>query len=129
MADSTDYKMCLKRADQDMLMAEIVLSQGGKGLEEAICYTCQQAAEKFLKAFILYNTHEMMRTHDLRFLLGKCIEINSTFSSIEENVKILNEYSVAARYPGDFVESYTLDDARQAYEHAIAIKNKIISCI
>ena len=35
---------------------------------ENICYGCQQAVEKALKAFLIYNTGDAPKTHDIELL-------------------------------------------------------------
>ena len=68
---------------------------------DAACFHAQQAAEKYLKAFLVYHSIDFPRTHDLDFLLSLCIKIESSLESI--NLMDLSEFGVAIRYPDDFL--------------------------
>lgn len=66
----------------------------------AACFHYQQAAEKYLKAFLIANDKEIIRTHNIEFLLSECSEIDHNFEQIDpEN---LTDFGVEIRYPGDF---------------------------
>ena len=66
---------------------------------EIICYHCQQSAEKALKAFLLSNKQEIKKTHDLRFLLGECLSLNTDFQQIADACSRVTVYGVQSRYP------------------------------
>lgn len=69
---------------------------------DALCFHCQQAAEKALKAVIVSKKIEVEKTHDLRRLFS----ILSAFFSIPDNVqnagKSLTMYSILPRYPHEW---------------------------
>jgi len=66
------------------------------------------------------------KSHDLLFLLGKSKKFNESLMKIADNLTILNEYSVSARYPGDFDDKRTIEDAREAYQCICEIKNILV---
>lgn len=68
----------------------------------SICFHCEQAVEKFLKAFLIYNKKDIIKTHNIEFLLSECSKIDTEFKDI--NPKNLTDYGVVMRYPGDFYE-------------------------
>lgn len=63
------------------------------------------------------------------FLLGKCVELDSELTSLEDAVIILNEYFVFARYPNDFDEARTLEEAKEAFDLFTQVYNEIIKLI
>ncbi len=65
-----------------------------------ICYHAQQAVEKFLKAFLIFNDYDFPRTHDLDYLLMKCQKFSPSFFEID--LKSLTDFGVSVRYPDDF---------------------------
>lgn len=54
-----------------------------------------------------------------------CAGINSSFNTITETALKLSDYAIAPRYPHAF-DDLTIEDARQAYEDAISIKNFVL---
>lgn len=67
---------------------------------DAICFHCQQSAEKYLKGFLVRAQVDFTRTHDLNDLCKRCTEIDETFELIRLPLDLLQPFSVAIRYPG-----------------------------
>jgi len=91
----------ISKAEEDLLvvkqlMAAEILVKG------AIAYHCQQSAEKFLKAFLVFHGVEIVKTHNIEFLLEQCKRIDINFSEIVPGN--LTDFGVEVRYPGDFLE-------------------------
>ena len=61
------------------------------------CFHCQQAIEKCLKAFLIYNGVDIERTHNIIFLLAQCANFDSEFTTIDP--LNINAYAVQGRYP------------------------------
>ncbi len=92
-----------------------------------ICFLCQGSAEKYLKAFLIWNGWELKKTHDLEDLLAFCIDFGLEFENLKEECGLLNEYITEARYPGDMpFESIAKDDAREAIEAAYKIEQFVL---
>jgi HEPN domain-containing protein len=66
---------------------------------EIICYHCQQAAEKMLKGYLIYQDKEPPRTHNLEILCGMCMNAEVAFEDLVEPCGRLTLYSVQSRYP------------------------------
>ena len=85
---------------------------------EIICYHCQQAAEKAIKAVIIANGAQggMPKLHDLAFLLDQIknmVEIDEAYYDYADE---LTPYGVAVRYPSElFLEER---HAKSALNHA-----------
>jgi HEPN domain-containing protein len=80
-------------------------------LPEAVCFHCQQCAEKYLKAFLIWHGVPFPKVHDLIALKTLCAEKEGSFELIHDLLESLVGYDVAIRYPG---EAATLEDAREA---------------
>lgn len=77
-----------------------------------VCYFAEQSVEKTLKALWIYFGITLIRTHDLDLLANKMPdEIRAKLELY--NLSWLSEWSVEARYPGDWPEA-TEEDARKA---------------
>jgi HEPN domain-containing protein len=92
---------------------------------EVICYHCQQSAEKYLKGFLVYQNHSLVKTHDLTVLNTLCIEYDKSFSKINEECLLLTDYGVNIRYP--FSLEINLSDVKMALNNSIKIQSFIIN--
>jgi len=81
-----------------------------------VCWLAQQAAEKAIKAALIFLQIEFPKTHDLdalRNLVPEDWTVRQAFPDLAD----LTEWSVEARYPGDWPEA-TADDARGSLDEA-----------
>jgi len=84
-----------------------------------VCYMCQGAAEKYLKAYLIWQGWSLEKTHDLRNLLKHCLNYDSSFIELSTECSELNEYIVEGRYPGDLPwEGIGKTQAEEAIEAA-----------
>lgn len=85
---------------------------------EIICYHCQQAAEKGIKALIMYYGAEggMPKLHDLSFLLNQIKNKVSIEDKYYDYADTLTPYGVSIRYPNElFLEE---KHAKKAIQYA-----------
>jgi HEPN domain-containing protein len=95
-----------------------------------ICFLCQGSAEKYLKAFLIWNGWELKKTHDLVELMTYCMDYETGFEGFKEECLLLNEYITEGRYPGDLpFESITKQDAEEAIEAADKIETFVFEKI
>lgn len=73
-----------------------------EGPYDTACFHCQQAAEKYFKAFLSWLGKEIPKTHDIEELLSLCIETDVTFSTMNISPEQLTTYAVEMRYDADF---------------------------
>jgi HEPN domain-containing protein len=87
---------------------------------ESVCFFCQQTAEKALKAYLISQDIEPMRTHDTEYLCHECMKFDPSFESHIEICGALKKYAVEIRYPDPMME---IDEstARQTMEYAQTI--------
>jgi len=69
---------------------------------DTVCFHCQQAAEKLLKAYLIGNGQEYPFTHDLFLILEKILPIDSGVDELRDSLAILMPYAVEVRYPDDW---------------------------
>lgn len=101
-----DYiKQWILKAEEDLIVVD-KLTEVQIIAPASVCFHCQQASEKYLKAFLISHDVEIRRTHNIEFLLTECCDINPIFSEIDP--KNLSDYGVDVRYPGDI---YIPDDS------------------
>jgi len=87
-------------ADKDLYVAEIILNNEYP-LTNIVAFHCQQAIEKYMKAFIIENDIPIIKTHDLIRLNGMIKEIKD-LGIDEEKLILINEAYIESRYPGEF---------------------------
>jgi HEPN domain-containing protein len=83
---------------------------------EIICYHCEQAAEKALKAILAYHNETIPRIHDLYRILELCIVHVSQLSDLSSQAKRLTDFAIVTRYPNDIELNEA--DMKQALEYA-----------
>ena len=80
---------------------------------DAVCFHCQQSAEKYLKAVLQANNHYIPKIHFLLELLALILKFDSSFEFLKADLETLEDYSVRFRYPGNFAEK---DEAQASYQ-------------
>lgn len=110
----------LIKANSDLKIVEHELNLSEEEIvKDAVCFHCQQAVEKYLKAFLIYHTIKPKRTHDIGYLLNQCANIDEDFARIE--IKELSIFGVDIRYPDDFYIP-TIEETKFYYKLARQIK-------
>jgi HEPN domain-containing protein len=113
-----ETKEWLDVADTDLGVAKHLMENYYPKPLEVICYHCQQAAEKAIKAIVVSRGTQggLPKLHDLSFLLNQV----KNFVHIEEKyydyADTLTPYGVSVRYPNElFLEEH---HARNAIRYA-----------
>lgn len=102
----------LIKADRDLALIQDTLPNAAS-YPDLICYHCQQAAEKYLKALLLHHGQSVKKTHDLEELVDLLapFEVSITANHYNNALKI-NDYAILTRYPariGDPSEADVLE--------------------
>jgi HEPN domain-containing protein len=118
-------KQWLAKANEDLLVVE-KLTEYEIIATSSVCFHCQQAVEKFLKAFLIANGIDIKKTHNIEYLLSECADIDNDFSDID--TKELSDFGVDVRYPGDMYipnEDETLQYKEIAFEIKDFVEKRI----
>jgi len=105
MADPKEelVRQWLIKANHDLASARKLANVPNPYLDSAI-FHCQQAAEKAIKAFLVYHDQRFDKTQDLEILLDLATKFESQFSQHLETAAQLTPYAVTFRYPGNDIE-------------------------
>lgn len=125
MADRKVVAEWLERAKEDFEFASANLRDPKTGYFGPICFHFQQAAEKYLKAFIVAKGLKFEKIHDLDSLRQICVASNASFVSLEEACIFLSDFYLEARYPLIVPVEITREDAEKALQAAETIKTLI----
>ena len=98
--DSFDVKKWIHFAQMDFDSA-VALAEKFRPPLEIVCYHCQQAAEKILKAFIIAKTNTLTKTHVLVDLLNACTQYSTGFDKFKKSCIKLTSYITLTRYPSN----------------------------
>ncbi len=90
----------LNKAEGDLAAAEI-LAAAETDDYFTCAFHCQQASEKFLKAFLVRHQIEFRKTHDLEQLLRLAGQAKPTVQEGLASCNWLTPFGVEFRYPGD----------------------------
>lgn len=94
------HKEWLEFAAMDLDSAQFLLGMRPVPVE-IICYHCEQAAEKLLKAVLVAADVEPPKTHDLIQLCKKCTELDEEYETLADACIELSPYGVQVRYPSN----------------------------
>ena len=92
----TNPQRWFELAGDDVRMAEFAMAEG---ILQQVCFHCEQAAEKLLKAYLVWKKGFYPKTHSLIQLLHLCRMEDSNFEDLAEPCELLDQFYVATRYP------------------------------
>ncbi|MBI4803304.1 MAG: HEPN domain-containing protein [Elusimicrobia bacterium] len=98
-APKEEVREWIRKAELDYASA-LILASGRKAFHEIVCFHCQQAAEKYMKAYLLLKGVRFPKIHDLERLIYLCSRESRSFKQLEDPAGILSVYAVDVRYPG-----------------------------
>ena len=126
--DSIDYaKKWLNFANADYSVALFIQNHHPVPIE-IICYHCQQAGEKALKAVLAYHNKEIPKTNDLYKLLELCEQHYTTIKSgLSEQAVSLSNLATITRYPDNAIE-LTDTDMATALKYAKQVLSYLKTC-
>lgn len=115
----------LARARQGRHCAEV--------LYEDLCFDAQQAAEKSLKALLVFFGLTPPRTHSIGYLLKILRDAAKLRGRLQipaevRQAAVLSDYAVTTRYPGDW-EPVDEDEYREAVDLAEEVYRWVLSTI
>ena len=101
------------------------LSQNFRPLPvENICYGCQQAIEKALKAVLIHYAGNYPKTHDIELLQELCKEYTDAIDLTISITKTLTRFATKSRYP-DNVNDFAPEDAALAIKYGKIVLDKV----
>jgi len=122
----------LYKAEQDFGFAKVNLEEEWEYFDQ-ICLFFHQAAEKFLKAYIVKFGLRFEKQHDLLKLLKTCSHYDPSFKKLQEDCRFLNPEAYSrAKKIRDFVKKklgvtreITLEELKKENERIDRILRKI----
>ncbi len=97
--EEAEVRAWLEKARRDRRTAEAALQQEPP-ITDTAGFHAQQAAEKTLKAYLVWRSIEFERIHDLAALVDCCADADPDFATLRDKAGRLTPYAVRYRYPG-----------------------------
>ena len=88
MVDTSLITEWLAKADEDLEFARVNLEER-KNFFAQVCFHFQQAAEKYLKAFIVAKGLELKKIHDLGLLLKMAAKADASVEELKDDCEYL----------------------------------------
>lgn len=118
----------ISKANEDFEFAQVNFEEG-KSFFAQICFHFQQAAEKYLKAYIITHELEFLKIHDLPSLLKICMSKDSTFEQLREDCEYLTTFYIDTRYPVHWPTQFSQQETQKVYQSTeqirFFVKNKL----
>jgi HEPN domain-containing protein len=111
-----------RKAEHDLLSAANNMAAAETPWDQ-VCFNAQQAAEKYLKGFIVLRGGVPPKTHDLVALLSLCAASAAELSQFEEDCRTLSRLGWTSRYP----DTPNVDEADG--RAAVALSRRIVDAI
>ena len=102
--ERSEHELWIEKAENDRLNIRNNL-ESDRVPWDTICFHAQQAAEKYLKSFLIYHGSRPTRTHDLGRILNECLMFDGTLIALRDDCDRLTDYAVTARYPDIYAET------------------------
>ena len=88
---------------------------------ETLCFHAQQAAEKTIKAVLIFNHIDFPKTHEIEVLLKILTKNDVNIPKPVAESKYLTKYAVTKRYPGEEMEVN-----KKEYNEAVKVASLVL---
>lgn len=118
--NSAEARRWLAQGEHELSAARYT---AGGGFHAMACFQSQQAAEKFLKAFLISRGRRRILEHSITELVQRCAELEPDFAALREPARELDRFYIPTRYPdalpgGAPFEVFAADDSARGLEKA-----------
>ncbi len=115
----------LRKAENDLKIGKHELSFPDPATD-MVCFHMQQCADKYLKAFLIFQGKEYPKTHRLAVLVSLCSQIDPEFEMLmRDGVDRLSRYATTLRYGEEFYTP-SVEEMLQALEMAERTKGFVL---
>ena len=91
-------------AEEDFKDGKKLYTNNPDEFKRLVCFSMQQAVEKYIKAYLIYHDKPYKKTHDISLLIQNAVEIDEDFNKLYEiNADLLTDYAVEIRYDRTYI--------------------------
>ena len=97
-----EIKQWIEKGDHDLGTAKVTYLYIPEYLD-TVTYHCQQAVEKYLKAYLIFKSTSFRFSHDLIYLLDLITQNDPDFGNFYDSASELQGYAIEVRYPNETI--------------------------
>jgi HEPN domain-containing protein len=118
------FRRWISQAEHQVEVTRTLLESG---FWSDVCFNAEQTAQMALKAYLFGKGQRFVQIHSIRELALRCAEFDEEFTAASNWGMVLDRYYITTRYPDALAspavpfQSFSEDDARQAYGYAVDI--------
>jgi HEPN domain-containing protein len=86
-----------KHGEHDLRSAQILFRE--KGYTDTIAFLIEQAAEKYLKGYLISKGWKLKKTHDLELLVTEAVDYNVSLKQFLDYARTVSAFYIEHRYP------------------------------
>ena len=113
-----------QRGLHDIETAQLLYDE--RGYTDSIAYHIQQAVEKYLKGYLVFNGRKPPRIHELDTLLNHVGRFDDNFNSFLELCEKASRYYIEERYPPGPILEYEYEEIKADLDNAWELIRKVI---
>jgi HEPN domain-containing protein len=114
-----------ERGLHDLETAQLLFDE--QGYTDSISYHIQQAIEKYLKGYLVFNGIKPPRIHELDTLLNHIGRFDDSFNVFLELCEKASRYYIEERYPPGPIIEYSYEEIKTDLDNAWNLIRKVIS--
>ena len=116
-----------EKGRRDFITARNALGKNEEIFPDIICFHAQQSAEKYLKAYLVFEDQDFPKTHALEDLVLLASVKDPECRKLFDLASELSPYAVEIRYPES--TSPSVHDAKEAVQSADTIRTYVLGMI
>ena len=117
-----NYRDWFDKGDRDLNLAKLSLKND---ILDYSLFHAQQAAEKYLKSFLVCKNKYFKKKHDIFYLVSLCMEVDRDFEKLLELGLELFDRAIEVRYPTEYYPSER--DVKEAIEIAEKVREFVLN--
>ncbi len=114
-----------ERGLRDLETAQLLFDE--QGYTDSIAYHIQQAIEKYLKGYLVFNGIKPPRIHELDTLLNHIGRFDDSFNGFLELCEKASRYYIEERYPPGPIIEYSYEEIKTDLDNAWNLIRKVIT--
>jgi len=118
-----EVKQWIIKGDHDLGTAKITFLHIPEYLD-TVTFHCQQAVEKYLKAYLIFLSLDFRYSHDLVYLLDIISQKDKKIEDYYDLVSELQSYAIEVRYPNETIFLST-EKVEEAFHIAKSVRQYI----